>query len=820
MSPPGQPYPVSAWALAYDGLDPADEGRWEALSTLGNGVFATRGADPESRADGVHYPGTYRAGVYDRLTSTVDGRSAENEDLVNLPNWLPLTFATPGQPWFGEPRSGWVIVRQRRELDLRHGVLTRDLRVRDDAGRHCTVTQRRFVHMDLPHVAAIQMTIVADDWSGELRIRSGLDGRVENAGVARYRMLGGHHLNPVEARRVDSKTIALLVTTPQSRIQVAQAARTNVRRLGRPVAARRAGYVDGAYPRLEYAVDVVSGEPVRVEKVVTMYSSQDRAAGDPLRAAVGGLRDLPGFDRLLERHELAWGRLWARFRFDFGAADRGPDTETGPIPCAVRLHLFHLLQTLSPNTTRLDVGVPARGLHGEAYRGHVFWDELFVFPLLALRLPAVARSLLLYRYRRLPAARRAAEEAGYRGAMFPWQSGSSGREESQRVHLNPTSGHWVIDGTHRQRHVGLAIAYNVWQYFQATDDRDFLVRHGAELVVEIARFFARLAEYDSDRHRYVIRRVVGPDEFHTGYPGREAAGIDNNAYTNLMTVWLLNRAADVLRELPTDQRCELTERLHLGSDELQRWEQIACRMYVPFHDGIISQFDGYERLAELDWRGYRETYGDLQRMDRILEAEGDSVARYRISKQADVVMLFYLLSAEELAALFSQLGYTFDPTSIPRTIDYYLERTSHGSTLSAVVHAWVLARSHRELAWKYFERALASDVADIQGGTTAEGIHLAAMAGSVDLLQRCFAGVQIRDGMLWLDPHWPEELGPLEFDLLYRRHRLTIRVEGRGVTVRAAEGAGPPIRCGCQGKIIRLRPGRRVELGQWEEDST
>jgi alpha,alpha-trehalase len=195
-------------------------------------------------------------------------------------------------------------------------------------------------------------------------------------------------------------------------------------------------------------------------------------------------------------------------------------------------------------------------------------------------------------------------------------------------------------------------------------------------------------------------------------------------------------------------------------------------MYVPFHEGVISQFQGYDQLAELDWHGYRERYGNIQRLDRILEAENDSVNRYRASKQADVLMLFYLLSSDELRELFARMGYRLTPEQIPKTVDYYLHRTSHGSTLSGVVHAWVLARGDRERAMRYFQQVLMSDVADIQGGTTAEGIHVAAMAGSIDLLQRCFTGLETRADRLILSPMWPESLGALRLPIFYRGYRL------------------------------------------------
>ena len=218
---------------------------------------------------------------------------------------------------------------------------------------------------------------------------------------------------------------------------------------------------------------------------------------------------------------------------------------------------------MSPNSSDLDVGVPARGLHGEAYRGHIFWDELFIFPVLNLRLPMVTRSLLGYRYRRLPEARHAAKAAGYSGAMFPWQSGSDGREESQRLHLNPRSGRWNPDSSARAHHIGIAVAYSSWKFYQVTGDLAYLIDYGAEMLAEIARFWVSRASYDQERERYSIRGVIGPDEFHSGYPDAPYDGIDNNAYTNVMAVWVIMRALDALKLLPLPNRLDLMETLGL-----------------------------------------------------------------------------------------------------------------------------------------------------------------------------------------------------------------------------------------------------------------
>lgn len=794
----------SAWSLAYEGFDPGQERLRETLCTVGNGYFATRGSAPEATADAVHYPGTYAAGHYNALTDTVAGHEVVNESVVNLPDWLATALRFDDGPWFD---AGAVeLTHYRQTLDLRLGVLVRDLGFRDPAGRRTRVVQRRFAHMEYQHVGALQTTVLAQDWSGTLTVRSTLDGETANTGVSRYRELSGKHLRVERAEVLGPDTALVETETVQSRVRIAQAVRTRAVRAGEPAPGTSRAITEGSRVGHELVLPLEAGRPVTVEKTATLFTSRDRAISAPAEAAERWLGRLDGFDALLGRHTRAWRQLWERCRVELGGDDDAANV--------LRLHLFHLLQTVSPNTVGLDAGVPARGLHGEAYRGHVFWDELFVLPALTTRLPHVARSLLDYRHRRLETARWAARDAGLRGAMFPWQSGADGTETSQSLHLNPASGRWLPDATHLQRHVGLAVAYNIWQYYQATGDRWFASHRGAEMFLDIARFFGSLAVYDPALDRYRLRGVVGPDEFHTRYPGKAEPGIDDNAYTNVMAVWVLERARTVLRLLPAARRDQLTEALGLTAEETERWERIAHRMFVPFHwDGLISQFAGYEELEELDWEGLRARHDDITRLDRILEAEDDDVNRYKASKQADVLMLFYLLSAGELRGILRRLGYAWDTASIPATIDYYLARTSHGSTLSAVVHASVLARAHRDDALHYFLEALRSDVADVQGGTTAEGVHLAAMAGSLDVLQRCFAGVEMRGDALHLNPYWPPKLGRLEFSMTYREHALNIEIAEDQVRVSAGPGGQSPIRVRCRGGSAVLAPGGQVVFG-------
>lgn len=794
---------LTGWYLRYTGWDPASQPLREALMTLGNGHFATRGALEEVSAGGSHYPGTYLAGGYDRLASDVAGKTIENEDLVNWPNWLPLSFRCDGREWFD--LDAVTIFEYEQALDLFRGVLSRHVRFRDREGRELMLDTRRIVNMGDAHAAAIEWVLTPINWSGKIEIRSAIDAHVENRGVARYRDLEGRHLETLEAGPSGEDAIFVVTRTRQSHLVMAQAMRTRVTSGGRAVAPNRITEAGADWVGQRFTVEGEEGQPIRVEKVLSLYSSRDFAISEPRVEACKQIRRLAGFAQLLEQHELAWRQLWHRADLELAGCKDCYEQ------LVLRLHVFHMLQTASPNTIGRDVGIPARGLHGEAYRGHVFWDELFAFPYLNLRIPELTRSLLLYRYRRLSEARHAAKAAGHEGAMFPWQSGSDGREESQVVHLNPKSGRWIPDHTYRQRHVNAAIAYNVWHFQQTTGDVEFFSFYGAELLLEIARFLASLATYNSARERYEIRGVVGPDEFHTHYPGKSAQGLDNNAYTNVMTVWVLRAAGAALEVLAEDRRDELLETLGISEDDLERWEQISRRMFVPFHDdGIISQFEGWDDLDELDWEGLKERHGAIGRLDRVLEAEDDDVNRYKATKQADVLMLFYLFSAEELSELFEGLGYPFDPASIPRNVEYYLRRTSHGSTLSFVVHAWVLARTDRKRSWHLFHEALASDIDDVQRGTSPEGVHLGAMGGTVDLIQRCYTGIEVRRDVLWLNPRLPDGLEQLRLSIHYRGHWLGLHITHSHLTVAFEAGCAGLARIGFADQIYDMAQGDDV----------
>lgn len=787
------------WTLSYEGFDPAHEGHRETLTALGNGYMATRGARPERSDDGTHYPGTYLAGVYNRTVGVIHGREMEEEHLVNVPNWLPVDIRLGNGPWWSTGEMD--VLEDRSDLDLRRGLLTRRSTLTGPGGKQLGVVQRRLVSMDNPHLAALETTMTAQGFTGTVSVRAGIDAGVANTNVRDYAGTGQVHLTDAVFSEMDDNTVLCEVQTNQSHVRIALAVRTEFD--GPDATALDAENSNGRHIR-QFDIKLVDGESATMTKTVALVTSRDAAAiSSPALAALAELsRNAGGFGVLLRGHEAAWRRLWDRFGITLDA-----DRQSQLI---LNLHVFHVLQAISEHTATLDAGVPARGLNGEGYRGHVFWDELFVMPVIGSRLPQVTRALLEYRWQRLDAARAAAGAQGLKGALFPWQSGSDGREETPRWLYNARSVRWMPDNSRRQRHVGLAVAYNAWQYFQLTADRNWLATRGAELIIEVTRMFASMVVFDAAANRHHLAGVMGPDEYHDGYPDAPGAGLTDSAYTNVLLSWVCDRASDALQELAGHQADDLIDRLQIAPDEIRHWSRLAGSLAVSFHaDGVISQFDGYEDLIEFDWSGYRAKYGNIGRLDLILEAENDSTNRYKLAKQADVLMLIYLLGPEGVVSQLNRLGYPSTRADLERTVDYYISRTSEGSTLSRVVHASVLSRFDESRAWALFREALVADLDDTQGGTTREGIHLGAMSGTVDIVVRSFAGLQTEANALTLDPGLPAHLGTVEFQIYYRGHVIDVALSAERLVIRLQPSTAPAVRVGVSGRYLTLAGGEQ-----------
>ncbi len=791
------------WGITYTEYDPVKERSREALLATGNGYFGTRGAVEELDANPVNYPGTYMAGLYNRSESKVEDHIVENEDFVNVPNWLLLTFKIDRGNWFNPNKT--EIISFERHLDFRTGVLSRKMTVEDEDGRETLIESRRVASMADRHLAAIEYIIKPLNYSARISVRSGLNSRLINDGVKRYRQLNQDHLMQAE-QGAEGALSWILAETRQSAIKIAQSALLRVeynKESHDPVFRYRRvkGRVD-----TRFGINMQEGDSLKIEKLVCMSNSIDGRHPDPLGFVKESGRKLNTFDGIMQSSISAWKPIWEKADIEV-AGDRLAQK-------LLRLHIYHLMVTTSPHNTEIDFGIPARGLHGEAYRGHIFWDEMYVLPFYCMHFPEIARSVLMYRYRRLDAAREYAREKGYEGAMFPWQSGSDGREETQVLHLNPVSGKWGEDYSSLQRHISIAVAYNVWTYFNISGDKEFLRENGAEMFLEICRFWASKTIYNDKTGRYEIHRVMGPDEFHEKYPDAKKGGLKDNAYTNIMVVWLFTRAFDILEAIGENSRQELFARIGLKEDELEKWHgEVAKMNLVISDDGIISQFDGFFDLKELDLERFRKKYGNISRMDRLLKAEGESPDDYKVSKQADTLMCFYNIGRDAVTGIINKLGYSLPDDYLERNFDYYLQHCSHGSTLSRLVHGYVAAMlGKEELSWEMYLMALESDYVDIQGGTTGEGIHTGVMGGTVLMAMTAYGGLNLKDDIFHIDPALPRHWRSIAFRFNYRGDDYMLKVSHSDVKIMPLS-LSKEIKIKVNGESLKLIPGEENKIG-------
>ena len=769
-----------SWFLTYHSYRPKEEKLREALTVVGNGYMGTRGSIEGERASEHHYPGTYIAGLYNKLPTEVHGRVIYNNDFVNIPNWTIVEFAI-GEGEYISPLD-MEVLSYRHRLNMLKGLMERTIVVRDKAGRIMRVRSRRMVSMKKRHIAGLQFSVTPLNFSGVIKIRSAIDGSVINDGVDRYRQLASEHLEGLEAGELSDGAF-VHVRTKNSKFDILVSSKEGVCLEGKSLDLKGEVETKDFETAKIYRLDAVEGKTLTLDKVVGVFASVDPALKDVKKAGEDFVAGDYAFQRLMDESAAEWRGIWERADVQI-LGDRFCQR-------VARLHAFHLLVTASPHNRELDAGMPARGLHGEAYRGHVFWDEVYIFPFYNWTFPDITKSLLRYRYRRLDAAREYARENGFKGAMYPWQTADDGSEETQILHYNPVSDTWGPDLSRRQRHVNIAVFYNIVSYWEQTGDDEFLKDFGLEMLLEVARFWSDISKKSDVDGRYHIAGVMGPDEYHEKLPGSEEEGVRDNAYTNIMVAWLMKEAVRLLDEWPDSIVKPVADKISFTKEETQRWREISEKMYVPIVEGgIISQFEGYMDLKELDWDAYRRKYGNIHRMDRILKAEGDNPDNYKVSKQADVLMTFYLLSPQTVKRILEKLGYELGDAIelLKKNYDYYLDRTSHGSTLSKVVHAAIAKdMGVRELTWKWFMEAMKSDINDTQGGTTLEGIHAGVMAGTLGVIIRNFAGVSFEKNEVVVQPNLPNHWKRLSFNIQNRGVRYFVEITDEQAMVRVEE---------------------------------
>ncbi|HAT55098.1 MAG TPA: glycoside hydrolase family 65 protein [Lactobacillus sp.] len=722
----------------------------EAMLTIGNGFYGLRGAYLAANADADNYPGMYVAGLFNQLTTTINGRDVVNEDLVNLPNAQYLSFSIDHQDPFTVNKENISDIY--RSLDLHTGVLTTTMLVSLPTGHLLKICAQRVADMNQWHRFAIRYEVTPMNFEGTITIFSRIDGSVVNGNVDRYKAFDGRHFDVTETT-INGPDAMLSGQTKTSKVQFSIGSHLMSQEMT-PDTKINESVTDDVLEQ-NFSFKAQSGTTYVVEKAVAINTSLETT--DNINDAVTAELEGATFTGIVHQNAAFWNKVWQDSDIEIDG-----DLTAQKL---TRVNIYHLFVSASPiSNPHLDASVGARGLHGEAYRGHVFWDELFILPYYTLHTPSLTRQLLMYRYKRLATAKQNAAAEHYEGAMYPWQSAQFGDEQSQLLHFNPDSGKFDPDNSRLQRHVSLAIAYNVWLYYHTTNDVDFMTQYGLEMLLEIAHFWSSKAT-KNDNGRYDIKNVMGPDEFHENYPNAEEAGLTDNAYTNIMVSWLFTTLAKIQKAMPEKDWQKVATKVGLSQDDFSRFDEIAHHLALDINkDGIIGQFAGYFKLPTLDFDKYRKKYGNISRIDRLLKAEGKSPDSYQVAKQADALMAYYNLSFNTIDNVLKTLGYKLPGEYLTKNIEYYLARTTHGSTLSRIVYSELsLIDGNMDQSFAFFNTALRSDYYDIQGGTTAEGIHLGVMGAVLMLELRNYGGVNEFESELTVDPHLPEDWQRLAF---------------------------------------------------------
>lgn len=744
-----------AWCIREDSFDFARAGHSETLFTLANGYHSVRGMLELAPHYGMR--GAFCAGVFDKAPVCFD-------KLALVPDWTDLELMADGVRF--DPAT-CKLLSYTRTLDMRQALLFTSIRWEDVKKHRTSYASCRLVHARHKQRALLWGAVTPENWSGELALAGGIDAATGNDTHAHGGRVLTRHIVTDRFER-DADGVAFEGHTGRTQI---------------PVAVRTVLFVNDQ-PATEFEqraevlrdmhrVKVTQGVPVRFVKFAAFQGlalKQGKAESIVRRELAALQRD--GVEATLRSHVAAWEKRW--YRAD--VVIEGHDDDQA----AVRFNLFHLMQSVCEKPL-LDVSIAAKALHGQGYDGHIFWDtEIFMLPFFAVTDPEVAKSFLLYRYRRLPAARELARLNGYRGAQFPWQSSVTGEETTKWMSFDLVEHRWQPYKADPQHQVTASIALSVDWYRRMTGDESFHLEYGAQILIETAQFWASRVAFDGRRKKYVIRNVKCVDEFHDG--------VDNDAYTCYAAAENLRLGVQAARELKRRDPSRfhaLRRAIGLTEKEILNWERIHDAMYFPLDakTGMIEEFDGYfdlpDQVVEHDADGWPIQPSNVKDL---------YAGKTQLIKQADVVLLFFLF------------GNRFDPEIKRRNYHYYLARDAQGSSLSANTYAIVgLDIGERERAYASFRQ---SAYRDLRPSTDPLGIHAACLGGTWQAVVNGFAGARLwgeRPSFKpWLPPQWRR----LAFKLRWRDSVLAIDLTQETFAARVLKGK--PVVIEVNGKTVQL----------------
>ncbi len=716
LSPP-------SWLITSEGWDPKQQNVIETQLTLGNGYIGSRGILEEIPPNCC--PGTFFSNIYDTA-------GAQVTEIVNAPN--PVDFRVISK---GEKLDVTAMdVREHKViLDMHKGFLTRKTIYRNSTGKKFDYQSMRFFSMDDPHIAAMQVCITPIDASAHFTIESAVNSSITNKGV----ITEGNkkHVDIIEFIKHNNVNYLCFKTLGQN-ILLAYGTQLKIEQNNKvSVVSTRS-----------FDLKLKKDETVVITKFFTFYTSLEIHPNRIKNKTIKNIQKITkkGFTQLFDAHCKAWSKKWKKANIEIEGDSKAEK--------ALRFNIYHLL--ISAGTQDINASIKAKALSGEGYRGHIFWDtEIFILPFFIYTHPVIAKNLLLYRYRRLNEARKNAHQKGFEGAMFPWESADTGKDVTPLWYKDGEGEIKEVNTMQFEHHISADISYGIHHYFMATNDFDFMLKYGLEIILETARFWASRVEYNKRTKKYEILHVIGPDEFHVD--------VDNNAFTNLLAQWNLEIARktyDSLKKRFPGSVKTVNKKIKLKLKELEIWKNIATNMFVPFStkSGIIEEFKGYFKLKKLPLPELDSNFLPL------LPKTIHNVDKTQFVKQADVVMILYLLSS------------AFDYNLRKKNYLFYEKRTLHQSSLSVSMYSLMGVEVGEKIkAYRYFINSVYADLKNIYGNT-ADGIHAASLGGTWQAVINGFAGVKLDEGILSFQPKLPARWEKIKFLLQWKGHEISVNI--------------------------------------------
>lgn len=731
------------WCVRQDVYTSDENAKYETIFTLANGY---KGIRETLEFSDIGRKGHFIAGVFDKA----DGQVTE---LVNCQDSLGFNIYVDGEKLDTDKCE---ILDFDRYLDMKKGLLVTNLQLRNQKGKITKVESRRFVSKNNVHRWGTTYKISPVNYSGKIMIENIIDGAAYNYNKDLNQYI--KHLN-IEGLYDLGSGIALRTSTKDKGIEIIEGSILKNGNSSKNVLENRKYVELGEKIKETYEIEVEENEEYSIEKYCVTYTSRD-AASNLYQLFIGDIKDYvyKGLNKELSLHIGIWEEIWD----DIDVKIEGDDLAQ----IGIRFNVYQLFSSAYDGDNRISIG--AKALHGEGYRGHVFWDtEIYMLPFFIYTRPEVAKSLLMYRYNTLDGARKNAKDNGYKGAQFPWESADEGTEVTPKWGYDFDGSKIRIWTGEEEFHINSDIAFAIWEYYRATDDKDFIINYGVEIFLETARFWESRLEYNEKLDRYEISKVIGPDEFHEH--------VNNNAYTNYMAKWNMRKAlemAEWMKEEDINSYKKLTNRLGITDKDFKNWANIQGKIYLPsLNSGkLIEEFEGYFSLEDI-----KITEFDENEMPKWPDLMGHKLSETQLVKQTDVLLIMLLLGEE------------FDEETIRINYDYYEPRTMHKSSLSPSMHSIMGLRvGDTKKAYKYFMKTVLTDLKDNQGNTQ-HGLHAAATGGSWQSAVFGFGGISVDDKQnLCFKPWIPDHWNGLSFKIYWRSNQLKIDITKKDVTIECA----------------------------------